>query len=65
MLDGIFCFYISSLFLPVESDKVGVRGCAAELPNHRGDLSAVVRAMVDEMLERLPQHITHRFAFDV
>lgn len=65
MLDGIFCFFSVVTFLPVESNKVSVRGCAAELPNHRGDLSAVVCAMVDEMLERLPQHITHRLAFEV
>ena len=65
MLDGIFCSYLSLLFLPVESDQVGVCRRSAELPNHRRDLPPVVGAMVDEMLERLPQHVAHRFAFDV
>jgi len=41
----------------VEVHEVGEDGFGAELANHGGDLSAMVRSVIGEMLQRLPEGI--------
>ena len=53
----------------VEVHEVGEDGLSAELAEHRGDLAAVIGAVIDDVLERLPQRIGvdaefHCFVFD-
>src|SRR5580693_4169901 len=53
----------------VEVHQVGEDGLSAELAQHRGDLAAMVGAVIDDVLERLRERIgidaeLHRFVFD-
>src|SRR5258708_11392387 len=43
--------------LAIKMHQVGKDGLRAELPQQRGDLPAMIAAMVDEVLHRLPQRI--------
>src|SRR5712692_6486760 len=43
--------------LAIKMHQVGQDGLRAELPQQRGDLPAMIAAMVDEVLHRLPQRI--------
>src|SRR5688500_9360967 len=54
---------IHSLSLTVESDQVGaLRRRHPKLPQHRRDLAAVIRAVVDDVLEHLPELRAARLA---
>ena len=53
----------------VEVHQVGGEWLSAELAEHGGDLAAVIGAVIDDVLERLPQRIgvdaeLHCFVFD-
>src|ERR1700751_4635519 len=47
----------------VEENQIGGIWCCAELAKHCGDLAAVVRAMVHEVLQHLPERSCLRNAF--
>src|SRR3984957_12009239 len=57
------------LAFAIEVHEVGGERLSAELAQHRGDLAAMIGAVIDDVLERLPQGIgidakLHCFVFD-
>jgi len=43
--------------LAIKMNHIGGKRLAAQLPDHRRDLSAMIRSMIDQMLHRQPQGI--------
>ena len=64
--DWAFLFTVLPLYsLPVECNQIRAHRRSAELPDHRGDLSTVICAVINEMLQRLPPSVGEWFALDV